>query len=74
MYKGVCKDGDSWRVQIWKDNKKVFTAITQNERWAGMIYDLNAPALFGEYARLNFSDVLVGMSVDAFSSSPQSAS
>jgi hypothetical protein len=55
-YKGVCKDGNSWRVQIWKGNKRAFTALTQNERHAAMIYDLNAPALFGEYARLNFPE------------------
>lgn len=59
IYKGVCKEKNSWRVQIWKDNKRVFTAMTQNERHAAMIYDLNAPALFGEYARLNFPDAIL---------------
>ena len=54
VYKGVSKEGKPWRVQIWKDNKKVFSASAPNERWAAMIYDLNAPILFSEYARLNF--------------------
>jgi HNH endonuclease len=54
-YKGVCKEGNSFRVQIWKDNKKVFSTMTKNERHAAMIYDLNATAVFGEYARLNFN-------------------
>jgi hypothetical protein len=65
QYKGVCKEGNSWRVQIWKNNKRVFTVLTPNERHAALIYNLNAPALFGEYARLNFSDAIVGLSVDA---------
>lgn len=59
IYKGVSKRKNKWRTQIWKDNEKVFAATCSNERWAAMIYDLNAPALFGEYARLNFSDGLV---------------
>jgi hypothetical protein len=57
VYKGVCKEKNSYRVQIWKDNKKVFSVMTLNERHAAMIYDLNATALFGEYARLNFDPV-----------------
>lgn len=32
---------------------------TPNERWAALAYDLNAPALFGEYARLNFPDAIL---------------
>jgi len=62
-YKGVCREGEYWRVQIWKDNKRVFTAVTKNERWAGMIYNLNAPALFGEYARLNFASETTRMTL-----------
>lgn len=59
VYKGVCKEGDFWRIQIWKDNEKVFSAIAKNEQHAAMIYDLNASALFGEYARLNFPNALL---------------
>jgi hypothetical protein len=73
VYKGVSKHENKWRTQIWHNNEKVFAATCSDERWAAMIYDLNAAALFGEYARLNFSGAIVGMSVDASSSSPQSA-
>lgn len=54
IYKGVSKEKGYWRVQIWKDNQKVFTAMAPNQRWGAMIYDLNAAPLFGQYARLNF--------------------
>jgi hypothetical protein len=57
-YKGVTRVGNQWRVQIWKDNKKAFDATAPTERWGAMIYDLNAPALFGKYARLNFPEAL----------------
>lgn len=56
-YKGVCKEGNSFRVQIWKDNEKVFSAMAQNEIHAAMIYDLNAAVLFEDFARLNFKPV-----------------
>ena len=59
QYKGVSKQKGHWRTQIWKDNKKIYSAMTSNERWAAMIYDLNAAALFGEYARLNFPDAIL---------------
>jgi hypothetical protein len=52
-------------------NEKVFSASAPNERWAGMIYDLNALALFGEYARLNFGASIVGKSVAVPPASPQ---
>src|ERR1044071_8925100 len=72
-YKGVTKRGEnSFRVTVWKDNQKIYDAHFPNERWAAMSYNLNAAALFGSYARLNFSDALVGMSVDASSLNPQS--
>lgn len=58
VYKGVSKAKGQWRVQIWKDSEKVFSAMAKKERWAGMIYDLNAPALFGEFARPNFPNAL----------------
>ena len=72
IYKGVSKHENSWRTQIWHNNEKVFGATFPNERWAAYAYDLNASALFGEYARLNFSTETVAMSVDASSSSPLS--
>jgi hypothetical protein len=72
IYKGVSKYENKWRTQIWHNNEKVFGATFPNERWAAYAYDLNAAALFGEYARLNFSTETVAMSVDASSSSPPS--
>jgi hypothetical protein len=59
IYKGVVKNEGSWRVQIWKDNAKQYDASFPNERWAAMAYDLNAKALFGEYARLNFPEAIL---------------
>lgn len=54
IYKGVSRQGKLWRVQIWQDNKRVFSESAPTQRLAAMIYDLNAPVYFGEYARLNF--------------------
>ena len=46
--------------------------MTAHERHAAMIYDLNAPALFGEYARLNFTGAgLVAMYDAVQQTSPQ---
>ncbi len=74
IYKGVTKDGNIYRTVIWKDNQKVFSSASRNERWAAMIYDLNAAALFGEFARLNFPEAILvvreGKSADAPSANP----
>jgi hypothetical protein len=59
IYKGVSKDGNIYRTVIWKNNEKVFAASSRNERWAAMIYDLNAAPLFGEFARLNFPEAIL---------------
>jgi hypothetical protein len=59
-YKGVSNDRGYWRVQIWKNKKKAFTANAPTELWAAMIYDLNAPLLFGPFARLNFASINSG--------------
>jgi hypothetical protein len=58
VYKGVTKDQASWQTQIWYNNKKHYSASFREERWAAMAYDLNAAALFGEYARLNFPEAI----------------
>lgn len=42
VYKGVSKNENSWRTQIWKDKAKVLAITFSNERWAAMAYDLNA--------------------------------
>jgi hypothetical protein len=54
-YKGVSKHQNQWRVQISKNYKRVFAESAPTELQAAMIYDLNAPIYFGEYAKLNFS-------------------
>lgn len=53
-YKGVSRHRDQWRVQITVNYKRVFAESAPTEREAAMIYDLNAPFYFGEYAQLNF--------------------
>lgn len=59
IYKGVSKHENKWRTQIWHNNEKVFGATFPNERWAAYAYDLNAPVLFGEYARTNFPEAIL---------------
>lgn len=58
-YKGVSKYNDKWRAQVSFDNRKVYDAVFAEERWAAMAADLNAYALFGEYARLNFPNAIL---------------
>jgi hypothetical protein len=60
LYKGVSKKGNVWRAQIAKDGKKHMLGSFPEERWAAYAYDLAAPDLFGEYARLNFPSALRG--------------
>jgi hypothetical protein len=72
VYKGVSKHENSWRTQIWQNNEKVYGAVFPNERWAAMAYDLNAKALFGEYARLNFAGELVCLVLNDCAASPRS--
>jgi hypothetical protein len=68
QYKGVSKHRGKWRVQIHSINLGSFT----EERHAAMCYDLNAKALFGEYARLNFPLAYSsGMSSYELPASPQ---
>jgi HNH endonuclease len=59
-YKGVSRDKNSYRVQIMKNGKRVFSESAPNERAAAYIYDLNAATLFGQYASLNFPSALRG--------------
>jgi hypothetical protein len=58
-YKGVTPSGKGWKVQIWKDGKPAFIASAPKEHWAALIYDLNAPLLFGEFARRACPEVCV---------------
>jgi hypothetical protein len=61
IYKGVSKCGNSWRTQIWFNNKKHFDAVFPDEISSALAYDLNAFVLFGEYARLNFPDAILSV-------------
>ncbi len=75
-YKGVYYDPRKkkrpWNARITYYGETIHLGCYPTALAAGLAYDLNAAALFGQYARLNFSDALVGMSVDASSSNPQS--
>ena len=59
QYKGVSKEKGQWRTQICYNNKRRYDALFPDERTAALAYDLNAYALFGEYARLNFPDSIL---------------
>jgi hypothetical protein len=59
IYKGVSKLRNGYRTQLWYKDEKVVDASCKEERWAAMVYDLNAAALFGEYARLNFPEAIL---------------
>jgi hypothetical protein len=62
VYKGVSTEGKYWRVQIWKDGERAFSTMAPTELMGALIYDLNAPILFGQYARLNFPNALIAVS------------
>lgn len=64
IYKGVSwnKKRQAWKALIRKDGVDYFIGYFDNERHAALAYDVNALLLFGEFARPNFSDVLVGCS------------
>lgn len=51
-YKGVsqCIREGKWQVYVGRQ----FIGYFENERWAAMAYDINAKALFGEFAHTNF--------------------
>lgn len=63
-YKGVTKCGNGWRSQLTYNDKKVYDAYFSNERWAAMATDLNAVALYGEFARRNFPDAILVCSLN----------
>ena len=57
-YKGVSwsKNDGKWRALIMLDNKKISLGNFDDEKQAGRAYDKKAKELFGEHAKLNFSD------------------
>lgn len=61
VYKGVnfLPKRQSWRAQIGKDYKQTQIGEFKKERWAAMAYDIAAKDLYGEYANLNFSEIII---------------
>jgi hypothetical protein len=59
LYKGVSSCEGRWRAQVTFDDRKVYDAMFAEERHAAMAADLNAYALYGEFARLNFPDAIL---------------
>lgn len=55
-YKGVCWLDGGWKVYIQVDKKNKFLGKFRSEEDAAKVYDFNAKKLFGEFARLNFSE------------------
>ena len=53
---------NKWRVCIQKDKKFISIGYFNTEVQAAMAYDLNAVALFGEYAKTNFNPVSLSVS------------
>ncbi len=62
-YTGVTKVGIKYRSQTMKDCIHYDLGYFSEERWAAMARDIAARDLFGEFAYLNFSGELVGMSL-----------
>lgn len=55
-YKGVAKDGSSWRAQVGVNNKIFFVGLFKTKEDAAKAYDNMAIYFFGPFARTNFED------------------
>ncbi len=57
IYKGVSwnRQRQAWKVNIKLDGIDYFIGYFQNERHAALAYDLNAPVLFGQFFKGNFT-------------------
>lgn len=57
-YKGVCwnRNAGKWQACITVDRKLRYLGLYANEEEAARVYDAQAKALFGEFARLNFPE------------------
>ena len=67
-YKGVVFDAErgKWRAQLKRDGKRYRGPRRKSELQAALDYDLLAEKHFGEFARLNFPDVVLGPDEDAW--------
>jgi hypothetical protein len=56
IYKGVCKVGNRWYMQIYVGGERVERKSFTLETDAAKAYDESALHYFGEFARINFPD------------------
>lgn len=57
-FKGVVKsnNGTSWQSWIKRNGKRIYIGSFKTQEAAAKAYDIKASELFGEYARLNFTE------------------
>lgn len=53
VYRGVCRDKNSWRASITFEKKKRYLGVFSTEEDAALAYNREAVRLFGRFARLN---------------------
>lgn len=57
-YKGVVRVGKSYRARIGVDRKQIVIGFFPSPELAALAYDVVAPRYHGEFASLNFPEVL----------------
>jgi hypothetical protein len=55
-YKGVFKNGNHWMARLKKNRKPIYIGTYLTREEAARAYDEKASEIFGEFARLNFSE------------------
>lgn len=56
-FKGVNKNGDTWRARIKVNNKEIALGCYKDAIQAAKAYDYAAKKYFGEFAKTNFDDI-----------------
>lgn len=56
QYRGVARDRKKWKARIYANGRREHLGVFDSEEEAARAYDKRAMELFGEYARLNFSE------------------